>query len=968
MKKIIVFMLTTTLLSIQLSAQNIFLKKEKNGQLKEIAFNPLSLKDKGLKKSPEQVLKDFIEQKKLNIDFNNLKLIQKIENQHTVTLRYRQTVNNLPVFNSEVLGVIYKGNVLKMVNNTFSEFYSPEFADITKLEKKVLAENGNFKKILETEKGYFGIKPCYRLRVVANKNLLDIFIDGKTGKILKERSLIINFDSQGKVFYPNPVCYSGDTSLYDNDDENYEELQDNYITVTLTDIDPSGKLKNKYVDLTAQGILPASLLGYRAVSDYTPGSAVEINGGYFYGRDNYAFEEVNAYYWITEARKYIESMGFNILPDPIPVNVHYMLVADNSFYYEGDHGLHFGDGGVDDAEDAEIILHEFMHAVTHYIVPGIGDSWEAGSLDEGLSDYFAATFSSDTRFRDYIGEWDATAYNPGDPAFLRPIKTDRHYPENMREIYYLTLSPNIHWDGVIFSSTLWQIRKAVGRTFDKDVIESLYHLSTSTSFQSAAMSVYTVDLLNGSNFKETIGYFFYKRGILPESYLSEVEEQDGYKIYFPYVEESAENDCYLGLINTSQNQAIIKIDYIASEGYLVLKEKEITLSPGEKYFEKVNPDEVDTKFWLMATSSEPIKGYIYFIDKNKTKSSMLKGIERLLDTVYVPHIAPETDYWESYCAITNCTSNQTIVSIDIHEGEDIQIDSPNKKFSMNYLEWYRDFYNENDIQPEKNWVTVKSNSQNLAAYQFFKRKDVNQVAALGLDIQPSNTLYFPHIHVEGNYWWTGIVFENTSDSNQEITIYSYDTEGNLLDSFTIEMSPFEKIVCLAQNLWIDNEREFPENTAWIKISSQLECLIGYQLFGTLPEKGARLLSGINAITTPTQKTLFPHIQSGEDFWTGIAIINASQSQSNITLKAYDSEGNLLEEANFTNINPNEKKVFLVKDIFTQGTTENTAYIIAESDGLMCGFEISGNQTAIENGEAIERQDYIAGMEGISLNE
>ena len=967
MKKTFTLIFSIIMLTTTLSAQEIFLIKKENGKLKEIAFNPLSIKNNGTKPSPEQVLKDFIEKRKLNIDFNNLKLIQKSENRHTVTLRYKQTANNLPVFNSEVVGVIYKGNVLKMVNNTFSEFSSPEFADITTLEKKVLAENGNFKKILETEKGYFGETPCYRLRVAANKDLLDIFIDGKTGEILKKKSLLINFDSQGKVFYPNPVCYSGDTSLYDNDDENYEELQDKYITVTLKDIDPSGVLKNKYVDLTARGIIPAYQMRYSPISDYTPGSAVEINGGYFYGRDNYAFEEVNAYYWITEARKYIESLGFNILPDPIPVNVHYMT-NDKSFYTEADHGLHFGDGGVDDAEDAEIILHEFMHAVTHYIVPGLGDSWEAAALDEGLCDYFAATFSNDKIFRDYIGEWDATTYNPGNPSYLRPIKTDRHYPEDMRETYYLTGTADYHWDGVIFSSTLWQIRKAVGKDFDRDVIEFLYHISTSTSFQSAAMSVYTADILNGSNFKEAIGYFFYKRGILPESYLSEVEEQDGYKIYFPYAEESAENDCYLGLINTSQNQTIVKIDYIASEGFLVLKEKEITLSPGEKYFEKVNPDEIDTKFWLMATSSEPIKGYIYFIDKNKTKSSMLKGIERISDTVYVPHIAPETDYWESYSAIANCTSNQTTISVDTHEGEIIQLDLPDNKFTMNYLEWHKDFYNKNDIQPENNWVTLNSNSQNLAAYQFFVRKDINQVAALDLDIQPSNILYFPHIHVEGNYWWSGIVFENTFNSNREAIISAYDTEGNTLDTFTIEMKPFEKTVCLAQNLWTDHGREFPENTAWIKILSPSQCLIGYQLFGTLPDMGERLLSGINAITRPAQKILFPHIKSGDDFWTGIAVINASQSQSNITLKAYDNLGNLLEEANFTNINSNEKKVFLVKDIFTQETTENTAYIIAESDGLICGFEISGNQTAIENGETIERQDYIAGMEGINLNE
>ncbi len=968
MKKLIIILIFTSFFTAGYGEnRDVFLLKKENGKLKEIAFNPLCLKNSANKKEPESVLKEFVEKRKLNIDFDNLTLVQKLGNIHTVTLRYKQRINGLPVFNSELMGVIYKGNVLKLVNNTFDNFLPAEFSDSLKIKEKVLKNNKRYKEIKEIEKGYFGNLPCYRLRILTENDLLDVFVNGKTGEVLKEKSLIIDFDAQGKVFYPNPVCYSGDTSLYDYEDTNYSQLEDKYVTVTLTDIDSSGVLKNRYVDLTGKGLLPPSYFGYKPVSDYTPGSATPVNGEYNYTRDDYRFEEVNAYYWITEARKYIDSMGFNILPNPVPVNVHYMLIADKSFYFEGDHGLHFGDGWVDDAEDGEIVLHEFMHAVTHYIVPGIGDSWEAGSLDEGLSDYFAATFSRDEIFRDYIGEWDATAYNPGNPAYLRPIKTDRHYPENMRELYYLTGRTDIHWDGVIFSSTLWQIRKAVGREFDKDVIEALYHISTSTSFQSAAMSVYTADLLNESKFKEAIGYFFFKRGILPENYLSEVEEKDGYKLYFPYAEENNLTESYLGLINTSQNQTTVFIDYIAQEGVLVLKEKEIVLAPGEKYYQKINPDEIDTKFWLMVSSDNQIEGYIYFIDREKTKSSILKGIKRLSNKIYVPHIAPETDYWQSYCSIVNGSNDQTIVTVETHEGLAPTLSLPDSSYTMNYLEWYDDFYQKENIEPEKNWVELNSNGENLAAYQFFIRKDVAQRGALTLDMSPSETLYFPHIHVEGNYWWTGIVFENTSDTEKEITVDAYDKEGNLLDSFSFSMQGFEKKVCLAQNLWLDNNREFPENTAWIKIHSQNQCLIGYQLFGTLPDKGARLLSGINAITSPSRKLLFPHIQSGEDFWTGIAIINSSQSVSTIFLSAYDNQGNLLDTIELNDISPNQKKVFLVKDVFSQQTLESTAYIIAESDGEMCGFELSGNTTAVENGETVQRQDYIAGMEGIALN-
>ncbi len=970
MKKIAILFVIFSCIFLSFSKNNIILlKKIENGNINEIAYNPIFLNKVKNKKKPEETLKCFIKKNKLYIDFKELKLTQKLYNKHTVTLRYRQIVNSLSVFNSELIGVIYKGNVLKFINNTFKNFQQPDFSDISEIKKKILAKNKNYEKIVEIEKGYWGTTPCYRLRVITKGNLLDLFVDGKTGNILKTKSLIISFDGEGRVFFPNPVCSSGDTNLYDYEDSDYKELQDKYVTVTLTDIDSSGLLKNRYVDLTAHGIAPASQFGAYPVTDYTPGSAMSDNGQYFYGRDNYSFEEVNVYYWVTEARKYIESLGFNILPDPIPVNVHYMI-EDNSFYSELDHGLHFGDGGVDDAEDGEIILHEFMHAITHYIVPGIGDSWEAGSLDEGLSDYFAASFGQDKIFRDYIGEWDATSYNPGTPAYIRPIKTDRHYPEDMKENYYLTGFANIHWDGVIFSSTLWQIRKAVGRDFDRDVIEALYHISTSTSFQSTAMSVYTADLLNGSNFKETIGYFFYKRGILNQNYLSQVENKDGFKLYFPYAEENNDKDTYLGLINTSEEETTVHIDYIAKEGCLLLKEKEFTLAPGEKYYQKVNPDEIDAQFWITVTSDTEIKGYIYYISKDKTESAILNGINKLSNTIYVPHIAPETDYWNTYSSIIN-GSNEYVSSITVetHEGEETAfLNSPNAKYSMNYIEWYRDFYGQQNIQPEKNWLTLKSDKDSLAAYQFFVRKDIKQLAALNLEISPTQTLYFPHIDVSGNYWWTGIVFENTLNSNEEISVYAYDSEGNLLDTFSIEMQPYEKTVCLVQNLWTNNDRQFPENTAWIKLSSQSECLIGYQLFGTLPEEGARLLSGINAITSPSKKILFPHIQSDNDFWTGIAIINTSEYPSNITLYAYDNEGNLIDQMVFSDINPNAKEVFLVKNIFSQDTIENIGYIVAESDGNMCGFEISGNLTVTENGQTVQRQDYIAGLEGINLEE
>jgi hypothetical protein len=51
---------------------------------------------------------------------------------------------------------------------------------------------------------------------------------------------------------------------------------------------------------------------------------------------------------------------------------------------------------VDDAEDAEVILHEYGHAIqdSQMTPPGFGTSVEAGSIGEGFGDYWAVTVSN----------------------------------------------------------------------------------------------------------------------------------------------------------------------------------------------------------------------------------------------------------------------------------------------------------------------------------------------------------------------------------------------------------------------------------------------------------------------------------------------------------------------------------------------------------------------------------------------
>ena len=130
---------------------------------------------------------------------------------------------------------------------------------------------------------------------------------------------------------------------------------------------------------------------------------------------------------------------------------------DNSF--ATDHPvdeLRFGKGGVDDAEDAEVILHEYGHAI-HFSQNFSFASEEAGAISEGFGDYWAADVTNTSR-RLPIRPASPTGTRSRTPRRCRTAcggsDTNLHYPTD--------LSGEVHHDGQIWSRALWDIRTALG--------------------------------------------------------------------------------------------------------------------------------------------------------------------------------------------------------------------------------------------------------------------------------------------------------------------------------------------------------------------------------------------------------------------------------------------------------------------------------------------------------------------------
>ncbi len=105
----------------------------------------------------------------------------------------------------------------------------------------------------------------------------------------------------GRVFLPNPVAYLQDQSLTDQKDADYAALQPAYHVVTLTNLDGSGYLRGDWANVVSE----------------TGDPAFSASNTFLYNRHDDRFEQVMAYYWVTEAQKYIQSLGFGstLAPD-----------------------------------------------------------------------------------------------------------------------------------------------------------------------------------------------------------------------------------------------------------------------------------------------------------------------------------------------------------------------------------------------------------------------------------------------------------------------------------------------------------------------------------------------------------------------------------------------------------------------------------------------------------------------------
>jgi hypothetical protein len=440
----------------------------------------------------------------------NFNLIHEINSLTGIHYTFMETYQGIEVYQGLIKLNTSKTGELISVIHSFQEIENQKESEWPS-EKKLTEHINNTHIINETnltwikeEEGY--LKALVIKELLPNGQYYENIYDANYTRLLSTEltahfSAPVDTTALGFVYLPDPLTKTHQTygmSITDNNDSTsptLDNLRDS-VELNLTFDNGIFYLENEFLK-----IVENSLPDIPAVTSPTP--------IFFFDRSESGFEDVNVFYHITNQQHYLKSLGFtNIVDYQIAVDCHGFGGADNSAFSFGTTppSLVFGEGGVDDAEDSDVIIHEFGHAILHSTAPGTNFGSQRNAMDEAYGDDLAASYSSqyDDYHSDFVFNWDGhNEYWDG-----RLVVSTAMYPSDLQF--------NLYRDAPMWSSALMRIDRNIGRDLTtKIALEASYSFSSNMTMAQAAQLVISADsALNNSDNYDVICWVFRDKGMV----------------------------------------------------------------------------------------------------------------------------------------------------------------------------------------------------------------------------------------------------------------------------------------------------------------------------------------------------------------------------------------------------------------------------------------------------------------------
>jgi len=483
---------------------------------------------------PEDVARDFIASQKQALgyfstfasdgyDTEDLEVEKVDSRENTTHVVFRQTLEDVPVFGQKLKVHLRSNQSVLLMNGQYVNLEEADVQNIVVIKPDQaisLAMNSlGFRSDVENkvEETYiphednliFG----YKVTTLAGKyGEFVSLVNAKDGKILKQYNQVLHPSGQENPKSFNKLKKKYKDLLRQVKAEALNSAPSALVSTntTATIEGPQGTVHSASIktDPQAQKVVLKNLddTGHLqgksvVVMNGKEERAKDENKKFHFEPESTHYHEVMAYYHIQEFIDYLKGLGVDFGEKPIQATVHHND-DDNSFYSPDKKQLFFGDGGVPDSADADIILHEFGHAVVDRLA-GLQGGWgtQAGAMHEGFGDYIASTFFGDPN----VGEWDSSAYS--EDGYLRTLANRKVFPQD--------LTQSIHEDGEIWGGVLWDLRKELGKeAADSLIFHSLSFLPEKATFKDGLIAILSVDETRfKGKYKAKIQRNFFRRGI-----------------------------------------------------------------------------------------------------------------------------------------------------------------------------------------------------------------------------------------------------------------------------------------------------------------------------------------------------------------------------------------------------------------------------------------------------------------------